>query len=56
MRMLLDFFKTLGQKIEKANKCRRAVFELQSLNDRQLRDMGIYRCDIHRVACGDRCA
>ena len=56
MRVLLNFFKKLAAKMEKQSRLRKAVQELQALNDRQLRDMGIARCDIYRVVSKDNYA
>jgi uncharacterized protein YjiS (DUF1127 family) len=49
MQVLLDFFKRMVKDIERAQSYRRAVSELESLTDNQLKDMGVHRCDIHRV-------
>jgi len=49
MQVLLDFFKRMVKDIERAQSYRRAVSELESLTDNQLKDMGVHRCDIHTV-------
>ena len=51
--MLLAFLSSLVSKYQCYVKYKRAVYELQSLSDRQLSDMGIARCDIYKVAQGD---
>lgn len=56
MQMLLNFFKKIVEESEKQSKRRKAIRELQALNDRQLRDMGIARCDIYRVVSGENYA
>ena len=53
MQVLLDFFKRMVKDIERAQSYRRAVSELESLTDKQLKDMGVHRCDIHRVVLGN---
>jgi uncharacterized protein YjiS (DUF1127 family) len=37
-------------RIERYRKYRKTVSELDSLSDRDLRDMGVSRCDIRRLA------
>ncbi len=36
--------------LEKRRKIKQTIRELHSLNDRELADIGITRCDIYRVA------
>lgn len=40
----------IAKKIEKYNRYRRTVIELSNLNNRELADIGIARCDIYNVA------
>ena len=56
MLMLLNYLETLIQKLKCRIKYNEAVEELKNLSDRQLRDMGIARCDIYQVARGEHCA
>ena len=45
-----SLFTTIGQAIKARNAYHNTVWELSSLSDRDLKDLGISRSDIHRVA------
>lgn len=46
--------KRILRSIAKCNEYRRVVSELNRLNDKELSDIGINRCDIPRIAAGER--
>lgn len=52
---MTQFIKNTISWLNRQEKTRRAVRELSSLSDRELCDIGISRCDIHRVASGSGC-
>lgn len=47
---LTSLFTTIGQAIQARNSYHNTVHELNRLTDRDLKDLGISRSDIHRVA------
>ena len=47
---LTSLFTTISQAIKARNAYHNTVWELNRLTDRDLRDLGISRSDIHRVA------
>lgn len=48
--MIFAFFKSMQEAISAYLKYRRTVYELNHLTSRDLRDLGIHRCDIEFVA------
>jgi len=48
--MIFAFFKSVQEAISAYLKYRRTVYELSLLSGRDLRDLGIHRCDIEFVA------
>ena len=48
--MILAFFGLLNKRITSWLEYRRTVYELNQLTNRDLRDLGIARCDIEFIA------
>lgn len=49
-----EMIKRILKSIERYNKYRSIFSELNRLNDKELADIGINRCDIPRIAAGER--
>jgi uncharacterized protein YjiS (DUF1127 family) len=46
--MMTKFFKNILTKIVRAQELRAMIWQLSNLSDKELRDIGINRCDIVR--------
>lgn len=50
MEMIMKFIMEIAERMNKTAKMRRTIQELERLSNRELSDIGISRCDIHRIA------
>lgn len=46
----MKFIMEIAERMNKTAKMRRTIQELERLSNRELSDIGISRCDIHRIA------
>ncbi len=49
-----SFLTSALQRLQSESEARRAIWELQQLDDHALRDIGLNRCDIEAYVRGDR--
>lgn len=47
---MIEFIKNLFAEMNRYINMKNTIDELHKLSDRELKDIGIYRCDIERVA------
>jgi uncharacterized protein YjiS (DUF1127 family) len=52
MSKLKDMWERLQEQLAESRKIQQTIKELSKLSDKELHDIGIGRCDIHRIAEG----